>query len=236
VKQVQAWPGIATNKREGAAMDSQETTNECALRSVEKGALTDDQRLVLQAKSGHSDAFGELYERHRSQIYRSVLRILRNAQDAEDALQQSFQRAFTNLHRFREDSAFSTWVTRIAINEALMILRRRRITAPLYDDDVKAVSLIDVACDGPTPEQAFAENERRAVVTHAISRLRKSLRTVALLRELQELSNAETARRLGLTVTAVKARTFHARRRLRKHLEGKFRHTELKLSKLFRQG
>jgi RNA polymerase sigma-70 factor, ECF subfamily len=206
-------------------MNSQETTDECAPQSGKKGALTDDQGLVLQAKSGHSDAFGELYERHRLKIYRSVFRILRNAQDAEDALQQSFQRAFTNLHRFREDSAFSTWVTRIAINEALMILRRRRVTSPLFetnDGDVNAVSPIDVACDGPTPEQVFAERERRAVVTHAISRLRKSLRTVALLRELQGLSNAETARQLGLTVTAVKARTFHARRHLRKHLEAKY--------------
>jgi RNA polymerase sigma-70 factor, ECF subfamily len=205
----------------GAALNTQETTHEWAPRRGEKGALTDDHGLVLQAKSGHPDAFGELYERHRSKIYRSVLRILRNAQDAEDALQQSFQRAFTNLYRFRGESAFSTWVTRIAINEALMILRRRRVTTPLFatdDDDVNAVSPIDVACDGATPEQAFAEKERRAVVTHAISRLRKSLRTVALLRELEGLSNAETARRLGLTVTAVKARTFHARRRLQKHL------------------
>jgi RNA polymerase sigma-70 factor, ECF subfamily len=206
-------------------MNSQETTHESALRSGEKGTSTDDQELVLQAKSGRSDAFGELYERHRLKIYRSVFRILRNSQDAEDALQQSFQRAFTSLHRFREDSAFSTWVTRIAINEALMMLRRRRITTPLFvtnGDDVKAMSPVDVADDGPTPEQAFAEKESRAVVTHAISRLRKSLRIVALLRELRGLSNAETARQLGLTVTAVKARTFHARRHLRKHLERKY--------------
>jgi RNA polymerase sigma-70 factor, ECF subfamily len=206
-------------------MNSQESTHESALRCGEKGTSTDDQELVLQAKSGHSDAFGELYERHRLKIYRSVFRILRNSQDAEDALQQSFQRAFTGLHRFREDSAFSTWVTRIAINEALMMLRRRRVTTPLFvtnDDAVNAMSPMDVADDGPTPEQAFAAKERRAVVTHAISRLRKSLRIVALLRDLQGLSNAETARQLGLTVTAVKARTFHARRHLRKHLEGKY--------------
>jgi RNA polymerase sigma-70 factor, ECF subfamily len=205
-------------------MNSQETIHESALRGGEKGALTGDQELVLQAKSGHSDAFGRLYERHRLKIYRSVFRILRNAQDAEDALQQSFQRAFTNLHRFREDSAFSTWVTRIAINEALMMLRRRRVTTPLFgtnDDDVNPMSPMDVADNGPTPEQAFAEKERRAVVTHAISRLRENLRIVALLRELQGLSNTETARQLGLTVTAVKARTFHARRHLRKHLERK---------------
>jgi len=94
------------------------------------GASTDEQKLVVQAKSGHSSAFGELYERHQLKIYRSAFRILRNEQDAEDAVQQSFQRAFVNLHRFRGDSAFATWVTRIAINEALMMLRPLRFLKP----------------------------------------------------------------------------------------------------------
>ena len=87
---------------------------------------TSELLLVAKAKSGHSGAFGELYERHREKIYRSAFRILRNRQDAEDAVQRAFQKAFTNLRRFREDSSFSTWVTRIGINEALMLLRKRR--------------------------------------------------------------------------------------------------------------
>ncbi len=185
-------------------------------RSTAKATLTDEPLLVAQAKSGRSSAFGELYERHRLRVYHTAL---------EDAAQQSFQRAFTNLARFREDSAFSTWVTRIAINEALMMLRRRRVTTPLSEtnnDDVNATSVLNLADERPNPEQALAENEDRAAVTYAISRLRENLRTVALLRELQELSNAETARRLGLTVTAVKARTFHARRHLRQYFEGKY--------------
>jgi RNA polymerase sigma-70 factor (ECF subfamily) len=205
-------------------MNTHETSREGGLIRNGNGASTDEQKLVVQAKSGHSSAFGELYERHQLKIYRSAFRILRNEQDAEDAVQQSFQHAFVNLHRFRGDSAFATWVTRIAINEALMMLRRRRVTTPLFEtnnNDVNPTSPIDLPDDRPTPEQAFAEKESRAVVAHAISRLRKNLRTVALLRELQGLSNAETARRLGLTVTAVKARTFHARRHLREHLEGK---------------
>jgi hypothetical protein len=95
-------------------------------------------------------------------------------------------------------------VTRIAINEALMMLRRRRVTIPVEtnNDDFNATSPVDLADGGPTPEQAFAEKESRTVVIGAISRLRKSLRTVALLRELEGLSNSETARRLGLTVSA----------------------------------
>jgi RNA polymerase sigma-70 factor (ECF subfamily) len=194
--------------------------------SAGKAAQTDERFLVAQAKSGGSSAFGELYERHRLRIYRTAFRILRNPQDAEDATQRSFQRAFINLGRFREDSSFSTWVTRIAINEALMLLRQRRSATPLSEsgnDDVQAPSGLDLADERPTPEQALAENELRLAVIQAISQLRESLRTVVLLRELQGFSNAEIALRLGLTVSAVKARTFHARRYLRQHFEQKYK-------------
>ena len=192
--------------------------------NVAKAASTDEGLLVAQAKSGRSSAFGKLYELHRVRIYHTVFRILRNRQDAEDAVQRSFQRAFTNLCRFREDSTFSTWVTRIAINDALMLLRQRRANTRLQDnnDGTEATSVPDPADKGPTPEQALAETELRATVIRAISRLRKSLRIVVLLRELQGLTSAETARRLGLTVSAVKARTFHARRHLRKYLEPQY--------------
>lgn len=190
-----------------------------------KAASTDERLLVAQAKSGRSSAFGKLYELHRVRIYHAAFRILRNRQDAEDAVQRSFQRAFTNLCRFREESTFSTWVTRIAINDALMLLRQRRANTRLQEnnDGTEEPSVLDPADKGPTPEQAFAETERRAAVLQAISYLRESLRTVALLRELQGLTSAETARRLGLTVSAVKARTFHAKRCLRRHFERKFK-------------
>ena len=209
---------------EEEAMNTQENTREGTRPHSGKSASNEERTLVSQAKSGHSSAFGELYKCHRLRIYHTAFRILRNQQDAEDAVQQSFQRAFTNLSQFREDSAFVTWVTRIAINEALMMLRRRRVTTPLFEtnnNDAKSTSVLNLADVGPSPEQALVENEDRAAVTFAISRLRESLRTVALLRELQGLSNTETARRLGLTVSAVKARTFHARRQLRQHLERK---------------
>lgn len=208
---------------EEEAMTTQENTREGTRPHSGKSASNEERTLVSQAKSGHSSAFGELYKCHRLRIYRTAFRILRNQQDAEDAVQQSFQRAFTNLGQFREDSAFATWVTRIAINEALMMLRRRRVTTPLFEtnNDAKWTSVLNLVDVGPTPEQALVKNEDRAAVTLAISRLRESLRTVALLRELQGLSNTETARRLGLTVSAVKARTFHARRQLRQHLERK---------------
>ena len=210
-------------------MNVQEATplteiRERAHRGTGEPLSTDERWLVTQAKSGSSTAFGELYDRHRLRIYHTAFRILRNRQDAEDAVQRSFQRAFTNLCRFREDSTFSTWVIRIAINDALMLLRQRRASTRLQenDDDTEAPSVLDPADKGPTPEQALAETELRAAVIRAISRLRKNLRIVILLRELQGLTSAETARRLGLTVSAVKARTFHARRYLRKYLEPQY--------------
>src|SRR6516225_2479565 len=106
--------------------------------------------------------------------------MLRNPQDAEDAVQRSFQRAFTNLNRFRGDSAFSTWMTRIAINEALMLLRQRRM--PSQQDNVNETWDLDLVDERPTPEEALVQNELRALLIQAISGLRGNLQSVVLLR------------------------------------------------------
>lgn len=188
--------------------------------------ICDEDSLVAKAKSGHEDAFGELYERHRLKAYGTALRILRNEQDAEDAVQRAFQRALVNLGRFREDSTFSTWLTRIVINEALILLRQRRTREPRHENSVDAAqgdSGVELADGRPTPEEILCESERRAALLQAVGRLRKRLRIVVLHRELRGLTSAETAQLLGLTVAAVKARTFHARRSLRKHLERTFK-------------
>ena len=185
-------------------------------------ALDQDRERVAKAKTGDAVAFGELYERYRFRTHRVPKRILRNEHDAEDAVQRSFQRAFVNLTRFREDSSFSTWVTRIAINEALMMLRQRRPEIQFPKDDNGGPvehSSVDLSDHGPTPEQVLEQSELHSSVIRAISRLRHSLRVVVLLRELYGFTTEETARRLGLSVAAVKARTFHARRHLRKHLK-----------------
>ena len=196
--------------------------------AIVTGTQREDRALVAKAKSGDAGAFGELYERYRSRTHHIAKRILRNDHDAEDAVQRCFQHAFVNLFRFREDSGFSTWVTRIAINEALMMLRQRRPDAQLPEDDnnnnsAGAYSYVDLSDHRPTPEQALEQTELRSSLIHAVSKLRQSLRVVVLLRELCGLTTAETARHLGLSVAAVKARTFHARRHLRKHFEGTFR-------------
>jgi RNA polymerase sigma-70 factor (ECF subfamily) len=203
--------------------ESSEPKN-CSQVGFAGAAANCDASLVAQAKSGSSLALGELYERHRLKIYRIALRILRNQQDAEDAVQRSFQRAFTNLTRFREDSEFSIWVTRIAINEALMLLRRRRSSQPRLENRIDNASGqgIEVTRGAPTPEEILCERERRAALLQAVAQLRQSLRIIVHHRDLQGLTRAETAQLLGLTVSAVKARTFHARRFLRKHFERRF--------------
>src|SRR5262249_1032292 len=137
--------------------------SESVLRSMAKAAASEERRLVAEARSGCSSAFGELYERYRPRIYRTALRILRNPQDAEDAAQRSFQRAFTNIARFRGDSNFSTWLTRVAINEALMLLRQRRAKPRLLDggDGDYDSSVLNLVDKGPTPEEALAAKELR---------------------------------------------------------------------------
>jgi len=214
-----ALPG-ADFRKAGETMNGQHTA--CATKDLEnegattvQGGADEDYLLVAAARSGNGDAFGTLFERHRSKAYRIAFRILRNDHDAEDAVQRSFQRAFVNLSRFRLESSFSTWMTRIAINEALMMLRQRRPAHSGNDTDA-AHGLFD---ERPTPEQALAQTELRSSVSDAISKLRQSLRVVIDLREIQGLTSAETARRLGLTVSAVKARVFHAKRQLRRHFE-----------------
>lgn len=196
----------------------------------ENQGIGDEHSLVAKAKSGHQEAFGELYKRHQLRTYRAALRILRNQQDAEDAVQRAFQRALVNLERFREDSAFSTWLTRIVINEALMLLRQRRAGEPLggnRSDEEQRDGAMLIADKCPTPEELLCQNERRTALLRAIGRLRENLRVVVLHRELKGLTSAETAQILGLSVSTVKARTFHAKRFLRKSLERTFERGQL---------
>src|SRR3984957_7773709 len=199
--------------------------------------LQDESWLVARAKLGHDDAFGELYQRYQLKCYRTALRILRHQQDAEDVVQRAFQRAFVSLEAFREDSTFSTWLTRVVINEALMLLRKRRTRGPLHEGSVdcsRDEGGVEIADARPTPEEILCENERHATLRQAIAKLRESLRVGVRHRDVEGLTSAETAQRLGLTVSAVKARTFHARRFLKRHLERKFKRDSL-INKLQRQ-
>ena len=179
-----------------------------------------EERLLLEARSGHQAAFGELCERHAKKIFHTTFRLTRNREDAEDALQDSFLSAFVHLKNFDGRSAFSTWLTRIAINAALMKLRKNRSTREIALDnsapDGDDFHQYEPADHHPDPEESYAQGERRRIVAGVVRGLRPAIRKVVEIRELQEHSMKETARMLGISVAATKGRLFHARAALRR--------------------
>ena len=179
--------------------------------------------LVLAAKSGDGRAFEILVERHRQRILAVVRHFTHIREDAEDIVQQSLQKAFFHLHRFQGKSRFSTWLTRIAINEALMFLRRGRRLREVSIDDLcgnegtaLGLKILDSRAD---PETSFLQGERRRVLWAAMNRLTPGIRKAIELRDLGELSMEEAARVMGLSVAAVKGRVFHGRKKLHQVLK-----------------
>ena len=182
-----------------------------------------DESLVAAARSGGYSAYAELCRRYRESVFRTVQRITRNKEDAEDALQDSWMKAFINISRFQGKSAFSTWLTRIAINSALMILRKRRwhketsLDDPSDSDDSKPLEIVEPSHN---PEEHIIRMERQLRVRQAIRRLSPSLRKVAEIRQSQDVPIKEIAMIAGLSVSATKSRLSRARVALRRSLEG----------------
>jgi len=178
--------------------------------------------LVAGAKTGDARAFELLVERHERKIFSMAQRITRNREDAEDVVQQSFQKAFIHLKKFEGESLFSTWLTRIAINEALMLLRRKRGSheVPIEESSTKTESALplDFLDSAPNPEDRCLDREQKQILSAALNKLRPGIRKAIELRELGELSTGETALVMGLSVAAVKAQVFHGRRKLRETL------------------
>jgi len=187
--------------------------------------LTDaapEQMLVVAAKNGDELAFETLFKRHRQKILRVVMRYARVREDAEDIVQQSFQKAFVYLHKFEGKSSFSTWLTRIAINESLMLLRHCRTLREVSVDDHreaegKAASL-EMPDSNPDPEASYLRRERAQILSETLGNLRPGMRKAIELRDLAELSTEETAQRMGVSVAAVKGQLFHARKKLQEKL------------------
>jgi RNA polymerase sigma-70 factor, ECF subfamily len=179
-----------------------------------------DVQLVREALSGSHEAFGVLFQRYERRMFLIASRILRNREDAEDAVQQAFKHVFVHLNSFQGDSRFSTWITRIAINEALQLVRKRRPGhTSLESDTPEGVSkTIEIAAAAATPEETCHERELHGILNEAIGELRPIFRKVVQLYEIDELSSEKTARELGLSNSTVKARAFRARRLLRRKL------------------
>jgi RNA polymerase sigma-70 factor (ECF subfamily) len=182
-------------------------------------ATPDDGVLAAAARVGDTEAFAILVERHQQRIFACAMRITRNQQDAEDAVQHSLHKAFTHLPKFEGRSAFSTWLTRIAINEALMLRRKNRGLREISIDESQgseeATPALEIPDRSPGPEIRHFQREQEQLLSEALGQLRPSMRQAIELRDLRELSVRETALITGLSVAAVKARSFHARRQLR---------------------
>jgi RNA polymerase sigma-70 factor, ECF subfamily len=191
-------------------------------QEIEVGPASEDTTLVAAAKMGHTQAFEILVGRYQQRILAVALRFTRRPEDAEDVVQQSFQKAFVHLSKFKGKSSFLTWLTRIAINEGLMLLRRRRgwREVSIEDSSVSegAPAELDVPDSARGPESSYLEREQNQIVCTAVKKLSPRMRRAIELRELGGLSTVETARALGVSNAAVKASVFHGRKKLRKTL------------------
>ena len=178
-----------------------------------------DSALVAAAKRGNAQAFEEIVSRHKQKVLALAQRITNNWEDAEDVTQESFHKAFLHLDDFEGKSRFSTWLTRIMMNEAFMLLRRRRDffeVLPLSPNDEVGSGPEVFVDQSPNPEESCWQSQRRDLLTQGINRLGPKIRTTILLRDIEERSVEETAKILGTSVAAVKARVFQGRRKLRK--------------------
>lgn len=182
--------------------------------------------LLERLKAGDRQAFSELVERTSGKIYSLGLKMLGNEQDAEDMLQETYIKAYKALPGFENRSSVSTWLFRIAANEALMILRKRKNALPAFDidaeadDDAQPVEIVDWCC---LPESELASTETKNELNNAITKLSPALRMVFLLRDMEGFSGAETAGILGINEDAVKTRLVRARLRLREELSVYFK-------------
>src|SRR5512135_1921450 len=198
-----------------------------AIEHKETEAPSEETVLVEAARSGDMAAFEALVRRYDRNVFRIAQHITQNREDAEDVVQDAFLKAYQNLGQFQGQSKFYTWLVRIAVNEALMRLRRRRPERMVsLDEDVKTEddSLPrEVADWSPNPEQQYTQSELHDILTKTIQGLPSSFRTVFVLRDVEGLSTEETAEALDLSIPAVKSRLLRARLQLRERLNKYFK-------------
>ncbi|MBZ5721902.1 MAG: sigma-70 family RNA polymerase sigma factor [Acidobacteriia bacterium] len=192
--------------------------------------VSDELALVQAAKAGDIAAFEELVRRYDRNVFRIAQHITQNREDAEDVVQDAFLKSYENLQQFQGQSKFYTWLVRIAVNEALMKLRKRRPERMVsLDEEVKTEEDSvprEVADWSPNPEQQYTQAELRDILTRTIQGLPPSFRTVFVLRDVEGLSTEETAEALDLSIPAVKSRLLRARLQLRERLSRYFQKRE----------
>lgn len=187
----------------------------------------EDLALVTRARSGDTQAFTSLVNRYERKVFRLAKNITRNEEDAEDVLQTVFLKVFEHLDSFQGNSSFYTWIVRIAVNEALMKLRKSKSERTVSLDEPmetgeEAVTREIAVWEG-NPEQKYSEEEMRQILDEAVETLKPDFRTVFQLRDIEEMSTEETAEILGISIPAVKSRLLRARLALREKLTRKFK-------------
>jgi len=190
-------------------------------------AETDETTLVAQSRDGDGRAFGELVRRYEGKIFRLAQHVTQNREDAEDVLQETFLKAYEHLDQFQGTAKFYTWIVRIAVNQALMKLRRRRTDRSVSLDEAidtgEDTIVREVAAWDENPEQRFSRAEFGQILDEAVHGLEPLYRSVFVLRDIDELSTEETAEALGLSIPAVKSRLLRARLQLREKLTRHFK-------------
>ncbi|HYS56296.1 MAG TPA: sigma-70 family RNA polymerase sigma factor [Thermoanaerobaculia bacterium] len=194
--------------------------------------IFDEPQLIARLRAGEESAFEQLVRSTSGRLLAAARRLLRNEEDARDAVQNAFIRAFQSLSKFREESRISTWLHRILVNEALMKLRSR----PRAEDESIDHLLPTFVADGhqtrdtvdwsETAEEALEREETAALIRRKIDELPDDYRTVIVMRDLEEMSNPEIADALGISTNLVKVRLHRARQALRTLLEREFGGTQ----------
>lgn len=187
----------------------------------------DEAALVAQARQGGVEAFTQLVNRYEGNIFRLARHITQNPEDAEDVLQETFLKAYEHLDEFQGNSKFYTWLVRIAVNQSLMKLRKRKTDASVSLDDPfdtgEETLTREIAVWDPNPELSYSREELRDILERAIESLPPTFRAVFALRDIEGLSTEETAAMLNLSIPAVKSRLLRARLRLREKLTRVFK-------------
>jgi len=184
--------------------------------------IPDEASVLVQAREGDVKAFSELVRRYEGKIFRLAMHITQNREDAEDVLQETFLKAYEHLDQFQGNSKFYTWIVRIAVNQALMKLRKRKTDKTVSMDETidtgEDTMAREIAAWDENPEQRYSREEMNQILSSAVESLAPPYRSVFVLRDIDDLSTEETAEALNLSVPAVKSRLLRARLQLRDKL------------------
>jgi len=223
VKSIAAATAIWRRKVHERKCENQTSTT--LLHLPDRSAIADDLEVVVKAKNGSSSAVERLVDRYQGRIFRVAQTITSNREDAEEVVQDVFLKAFRNLANFRGDSRFYTWLVRIAINESLMKVRKRRsqhISTNDVSENEDRTVLRELADARPNPEEQYSQEELRRILSMAVTELGPGCRVVFQLRDVEGLTTEETAQSLSLSASAVKTRVRRARLHLRESLNVHF--------------